>query len=259
MTSEERARILNALDFERRSVVYPGVVKIADAGVVRDVYDDGGACEIAYSCSSEAEVDAVIQRQAEAARNAGRDLEWKVYGHDCPPCLGERLIAAGFEAGDREQFMILPASEAAIGRLPLRPGDDIRRITNREGLRDVQRIVEEVGGEGCERQIAEFEFLLESHPSNVSVYVAYVDGECAAYGRAYFHKESQFAALYGGQTRERFRNRGLFSQIVAVRVHEALRRGVAYCCVDALPTSEPILSRRGFEIATYTQPYRLAI
>ena len=39
---------------------------------------------------------------------------------------------------------------------------------------------------------------------------------------------------------------------------KAVRRGVAYVCVDALPTSEPILAKRGFEAVTYTQPFRWA-
>jgi predicted acetyltransferase len=62
------------------------------------------------------------------------------------------------------------------------------------------------------------------------------------------------AVIYPG-TRERFRKRGLFTQLVATRIREAMSRGVAYVCVDALPTSEPILRKRGFEIVTYTQPF----
>ncbi len=99
--------------------------------------------------------------------------------------------------------------------------------------------------------------MVENHPNNMSVYITYVDGEPAACGRVYFHESSRFAALYGGNTRERFRERGLFTQLVAVRVREAVSRGIVDICVDALPTSEPIFRKCGFEIVTHTQPFCL--
>ncbi len=64
-------------------------------------------------------------------------------------------------------------------------------------------------------------------------------------------------AAYGGSTCERFRKRGLFTQVVGARIGEALNRGIANVCVDALPTSEPILKKHGFERVTYTQPFCL--
>ncbi len=182
-------------------------------------------------------------------------MEWKVYGHDRPHCLGERLAAAGFEAGEKETFMVLPASHESVGRFDA-GHSDIRRVTSKEGLRGYQVIREEVFGRSCEQEIEQYRLMLEKHPNTLSVYVAYVDGEPAACGRTYFHESSRFAALYGGNTRERFRRRGLFTQMVAVRIREALDRGVAHVCVDALPTSEPILRKRGFESVTHTQPFR---
>jgi hypothetical protein len=179
-----------------------------------------------------------------------------LYGHDRPPSLGECLLAAGFEADEREAFLVFSASEESLKRF----GDahhDIRPVTNEEGLRDYQTITEEVRGQSSAKEIEYYRFLLENHPDNMSVYVAYVDGEPAACGRTYFHPDSKFAGLYGGQTRERFRKRGLFTEVVAVRLREAFRRGIVYVSVDALPTSEPILRKRGFEFVTYTQPFHI--
>ena len=124
---------------------------------------------------------------------------------------------------------------------------------------DYQKICEEVYGKNVEKQIEQYRFMMENHPDNLSVYVAYVDEEPAACGQIYFHQDSQFAGLYGGQTRVPFRNRGLFTQLVATRIREAFNRGIVNICVDALPTSEPILSKLGFKAITYTQPYILAI
>ncbi len=256
MKAEEQRKILDLLDGERQTVIYPGVTRFSDPGIIRDVSTDEDSCEIVYSSCSKDEVDRIIEHQIQTARIAQYALEWKVYGHDLPPCLGERLMASGFVADAKEAFMVLFADKDALDRFGV-CSSDIRRVRGKDGLGDVQRIMEEVDGMRCEGQIEQYGFMLEKHPHNMSVYVAYIDDEPAAYGRIYFHAKSRFAALYGGQTREQFRNRGLYTQIVATRIREALNRGVVNICVDALPTSEPILRKYGFEVVTYTQPFCL--
>jgi len=145
METNEQMEMLCLLDSERQTVVYPGVTRFADEGVVRDVSAGGKMGEIVYSSCAEAEVDRVIDHQVRAARNAGYEPEWKVFGHDQPPCLGERLTAAGFEAGDKELFMVLRAGADALARFDLYPCD-IRRVTDEEGLKDYRTIREEVSG-----------------------------------------------------------------------------------------------------------------
>jgi hypothetical protein len=259
MTIEEKQGILSLLDIERKTVLFPGMTRFSEQGIIRDIGEDGTSGEIVYSASSEEDVDDRIRQQIQLARTMGHTLEWKLYGHDQPSCLGERLTAAGFEADDREAFLVLRVTPEALARF----GDihaDIRPVTAKDdfkGLADVQRIAEEVHGESRAAYIEHHRFMLEHYPDYMSLYVAYVEDEPAACGRTYFHPESRFAGMYGGQTREKFRKRGLFTQIVATRVREALRRGVTFVTVDALPTSEPILVKRGFTWVTYTQPYHL--
>lgn len=256
MRATEKQAILRLLDFERQHVLYPGVIRSSYRRLVRDLSHDATRGEIGYCSCSEEEVDQVIAGEIEAARAGGYELEWKLYGHDQPPSLAERLEAAGFVPGDREAFLALSANAATLaGFGPL--DSDIRRVISAQGLADYRLIREEISGRDCSSEIGRYALMLEDHPENMSVYVAYVEGEPAACGRVYFHPASQFAALYGGQTRERFRRRGLFREVVAARVREAIDRGVAYVCVDALPTSELILSRYGFEALTYTQPFVL--
>ena len=254
MTPKHQREIFDALDFERQTILYPGVTRFSDKGVLRDVAADGKSAEIVYTSCAADEIAQVIDQQIQIARNSAYELEWKVYGHDQPPGLEEHLAAAGFEAGAKEAFLIFQAAPESLERFsPCQ--SEIRRVTTRDGLNDYQTIVEEVRGKGCQQAIEQYVFLLENHPKNISVYVAYADGEPAACGRVYFHKDSRFAALYGGSTRERFRKRGLFTEIVAVRLREAFHRGIEMICVDALPTSEPILRKRGFERVTDTQPW----
>ena len=257
MRADEQQKLLDLLDRERQTIIMPNVTRFAEAGVIRDVSVDGRNAEVVYASCSEAQIDQAIQQQMQMARNAGYELEWKLYGHDRPQSLGERLAAAGFQAGDREAFMALVASSEALQGFGPRSGD-IRRVTNRQDLRDYQTVQEKVYGINCDAKIKQYGQMLADHPNNLSMYVAYVDGEPAACGRTYFHADSRFAGLYGGQTRAQFRKRGLFTQLVAVRIQEALNRGVINICVDALPTSEPILRKHGFESLTYTQPFTFA-
>lgn len=254
MEPKHQVKILSALDFERQTILYPGVTRFSDKGALRDVAADGKSAEIVYTSCTPEEIAQVIDHQIQIARNAAYELEWKVYGHDQPPCLGEYLAAAGFEAGAKEAFLVFQAAPESLEHFGSGQSE-IRRITSRDGLKDYGTIVEEVRGKDCRQEIAQYAFLLENHPQNLSVYVAYADGEPAACGRVYFHRHSRFAALYGGNTRERFRKRGLFTEIVAMRLQEAFHRGIEMICVDALPTSEPILRKRGFESVTDTQPW----
>ena len=261
MTPAERTHILSLLDSERQTVVYPGVLRFTEGALVRDVSLDGKICEVIYARATEEDVDRMVKREVRAARRAPYELEWKLYGHDQPHCLAERLVAAGFEAGDREAFMVLRVSNQAgnVESAGMRssPAGALRMAENARDLEDARLIMEEVQERSCEDRIAHYREMLEKHPSNMSLYIASIRGQPASCGRVYFHGQSRFAALYGGQTRPGFRHRGLFSQIVRARVGEAWSRGVDYVCVDALPTSEPILRKLGFEAITWTQPFKL--
>lgn len=257
MTSKERSELLALLDFERQSVIYPGVTRTSEDGIVRDTRDDGRSVDIVYSSCTEDEVDQVIARQVEAAKADGQDVEWKLYGHDRPACLADRLVAGGFGPEPVEQLMVLRITEQSIKAF----GEKINSVRRAgvEDLQDVQTILDEATETDRSAEVERYRSVLETQPERLSVYIGYADdGEPASCGRVYFHPDSQFAGLFGGNTRVRFRNRGLFLRVVSARLHEALNRGVPYACVDALPTSEPILRKRGFEVLTYTQPYTIS-
>jgi GNAT superfamily N-acetyltransferase len=80
---------------------------------------------------------------------------------------------------------------------------------------------------------------------NVGIYVAYVDGEPAGFGRAVFAPAA--AILLGGSVLPRFRGRGAYAALVHARWREAVERGVPRMAVSAGPMSAPILERLGFE------------
>jgi len=54
----------------------------------------------------ESTADAAIAATVDWFRPRGREFEWKLYGHDLPFDLGQRLRAAGFTAEPEETLMI---------------------------------------------------------------------------------------------------------------------------------------------------------
>jgi predicted GNAT family acetyltransferase len=181
-------------------------------------------------------------------------LEWKVYSHDAPPELAERLMSAGFEADDRESVLALPLSETSVAAFGA-PPYEVRRVHDHDGLADVAEISREIGRTDVESERHRLAAVLRDSPRDMSVHVAYVDGEPVSTGRIHFREGSHAAELAGGRTRTTHRNRGLFTALVASRLQEALDRGCTHVFVDALPTSEPILRKRGFRFVTHTQPF----
>ncbi len=254
MTLDKRREILKMLDHDRQAMVMPGSTWVVERGLIREMMNGGKVGLIAYSRCPEVELDEIIRGELEKARSAGYELEWKLYGHDLPENLAQRLTAAGLSPGEREAFMVFSATPESLSRFGP-GGGDVRRVTDEKGLQDIQLIVEEVHGRSQAERVEQWRETLEQHPESMSLFAAYMDGEPAACGRIYYSQGSRMAGLYGGQTRERFRKRGLFTGLVRARLQEALERGFLTISVDALPTSEPILRKRGFEIVTYTQPF----
>lgn len=78
------------------------------------------------------------------------------------------------------------------------------------------------------------------------------DGQPASAAWVYFPKNSQFASLWGGSTLNDFRNRGLYTALLAVRAQEARTRQVRYLTVDASEMSRPILEKFGFTMMAYS-------
>jgi hypothetical protein len=65
-------------------------------GVVRQVADAQGWNGVVWSDLDEAGADEAIAEQIRHYSALGRKFEWKLYGHDLPVDLGQRLRAAGF-------------------------------------------------------------------------------------------------------------------------------------------------------------------
>ncbi len=247
----DKSELLALYDTQLRiEIEYPGSRKEAFPHLVRFIRPAPGMNTISYSRLDEHDLDAVIQEQIAYLAPMNQPFSWHVCDHDLPLCLKERLLAHGFALDDDpDAVMVLDtpnASPALLAPVTL----DIRRITQRDQLDEVANIEAAIWG-------GDFGWLkqrLGEHleiPDYVSVYMAYVDGRPACSGWVYFHPRSQFAGLFGGATLPVFRQRGLYTAVLAVRVQEAMRRGYRFLATGASPMSQPILAHNHFRLLTH--------
>ena len=239
---------------QRIEVEYPDTRKETTPTVVRQIPTSGnreGA--IIYSQLSEENADEIIRRQIAYFEGMGQNFEWKLYDFDQPLDLKDRLAAHGFIIEEAEAIMVLDLAEAPAMLLqPTR--HDVRRIENPDKLADVLTVESKVWEEDYTWLIQYLGEALSKHPDQMSVYVAYVDGQPASAAWAYFPHHSRFASLWGGSTISDYRKQGLYTALLAVRLQEAAARQVGYLTVDASPMSQPILEKFGFERIAYSYP-----
>ena len=215
---------------QRRAIEFPGMAREETPGIVRYVRPLPGMSFVLYSDLDEATADATIDEQIAYFRANDLKFEWKVYGHDRPADLAQRLVARGFEAEPADDIMVLDVANAPAALLA-EPAADVRRLTDPAQLADVQAVLEAVWGE-------DFSWVHDrlgqamNIPGYLSVYVAYVGETPACAGWTYFY-EGQFAGLWGGSTLAAYRGQGLYTALLAARVREARARGVP------APTSSP--------------------
>jgi hypothetical protein len=231
---------------QRIEIEFPGVRKEVQPHVVRFVRAMPGMNFVLYSALDEPNVDRVIEEQIAYYTQMDQPFEWKVFDHDRPPDLRQRLVSRGFEAEEPDAVMVLDLQQ--VPPTLLEPVVvDIRPILERAQLDDVVTVEEQVWG-------GEFSWIgerLGDHlhvPGYLSVYVAYVGDRPASSGWIYFHGNGLFADLWGGSTVPEFRHRGLYSAILAIRVQQAIQRGYRFLTIDAGPMSRPIVAKHGFRL-----------
>jgi hypothetical protein len=248
-----RVEILRRLDSERRSLAREDEVLDLLPEVTRSRATDGSHHSLIWSCLSHENAAGIIQREIDAHRAMGVGFEWKLYGHDLPSDLLQRLERAGFHIGACEAVLVFDLQKI----------DDLKNATDNhsvvrvdqiEQLADYRRVAEEVFGKDYTFTTTQLADAIRRGLVQHRGYVAYVEGEPASIGRLYTHPDSGFGGLYGGGTRPQFRRKGLYRAVVAARARDAAALGAKYLMVDALPTSRPILKRMGFEWVTDTWP-----
>jgi GNAT superfamily N-acetyltransferase len=250
-----RPGVLAAFDeqMRRRPVAGPGVRVEAEERLTRTVGTDGSWAAVVWSDLTEADADEAIA--AEVARATG-SLEWKLYSHDAPADLPDRLEAAGFRPEPVETLLV-----AEIGDLdlPLAGPDGLRveTVEDATGVGTMLRVHDAVFGPGTTHPsvIDGVRTALTLRPRPIEAVVAWAGEDAVSAGRVEFHEGTEFASLWGGGTLPEWRGRGVFRALVGHRALLARDRGFRYLQVDAMPTSRPILERMGFHPLAETTPW----
>ena len=221
---------------------------------IRVLDSEGAWATVVWSDLDETSADAAIAEQIRRFAPLGRDFEWKLYAHDRPANLADRLLAAGFRAGPEEALLVADAAELPA-EVTLPEGVRLVEVTDAAGVRLVVQAHDAAFGElhpSLERRLLA---QLAEGPDAMAAVVAMADEIPICAGRIELHRGTQFASLWGGGTAPAWRGRGVYRALVAHRARLAIERGYRYLQVDALPASAPILARLGFVRLGTTVPY----
>lgn len=246
--------LLRQYDLEERIAVQPNDMRREETSyVIRHVplapktgFRDGF---ISYSRLDEDTVEPAIDEQIRFFDALGVGFEWKVYSHDTPPDLRQRLAARGFEVEDAEAIMALVLSEAPP-QLLAPVSHDVRLLNDPDQLDDYLAVQRGVWQKDLAGQAGHLRDSMIMYPEPLAVYVAYDQGKPVASARLFYDGRSPFASLWGGSTLASHRKQGFYTALLAVRVQEAIRRGARYLTIDASPMSRPIVARFGFKHLT---------
>ncbi|MER6488505.1 MULTISPECIES: GNAT family N-acetyltransferase [Streptomyces] len=225
-------------------------------GVVRQSVPGLGWNGVLWSDLDEETADAQIAAQVRFfAEHGCPDFEWKLYRHDRPADLGDRLRAAGFVPEPPETLMV--GRVADLAQLPVEPpeGISLRVVTDEAGVDLMMRV--HAGAFGTERPRIREALLsrLRDEPETIAAVVAMAGDIPVSAARMEMRPGTAFAGLWGGGTLPQWRGRGIYRLLVAHRARIAAELGIPYLQVDASEDSRPILERLGFGVMGVTVPY----
>lgn len=250
-TIMDRAALLALLDEERCSLCQDGQVLERLPEVSRLAAADGSYYVVIASHLG-TNADAVIAAEVEHHSRLASEFEWKVFAHDMPPDLLERLRVHGFDIGLREAVLVLDLTHPPEW-ITEPPAHRVVRADSLELVDVYRRVAEAASGEDF-GLTAELAAALNAGSSHHRGYITHDGDVPAAVGRLHTHPQSRFGGLYGGATLPGHRGRGLYRANLAARGQDAMALGARYLMVDALPTSRPTLERLGFRWLTDSWP-----
>ena len=251
----DNADLLTIFERDQRiDVQIPGVIRETTGRVIRHRSPHERHGFIAYSALDETCADAEIDAQVAFFAALGVPFEWKVYDHDRPADLRQRLAARGFVIEDPEALLVLDMEEAPDFYESMVVPDAVVRVTAPAGVEEIRRMEEEVWQTPHDWLRERLVRDLEATPDLISIFAVPSEGRTVSAAWIYYHPPSQFASLWGGSTLPAYRGRGYYTALLVARAREARRRGYRFLTVDASPMSRPILEKRGFQFLGYSTP-----
>ena len=233
----------------------PGAIVEASPGVLRWLAPGTQTSCITWSGLDDDSADAVIAAQVRYFAARGTPVEWKLYDYDRPADLAQRLQAAGFVADDQE-LMLAADATAITSEVRLPDGVRLELVSDEAGVESMMAVHHLAYPEHPSAELGErLAGQLRAAPELVQMVVAMAGDEPVGAARVEFAQGTDFAGLWGGATVPAWRGRGIFRALVGYRAGLAAARGYRYLHVDALPASQPILRRLGFQPVAVTTPY----
>lgn len=208
---------------------------------------------VSHTCLDDGNADEQIAEQVAFFTSIRQDFEWKYYDYDTPPDLLKRLERYGFLIEEQESIMVLEVELAPASLLQTHP-PGVVRVTNMDQVSDVIAVEEQVWGSDHAWIQPFMREYLEMYPDRLSAYVVYMDGKPVSCAWTRYHPGLQFAGLWGGATLAEYRQRGLYTALLAARLQEALQRDIHFLTVDASVMSRPILEKIGFRLIALSHP-----
>jgi hypothetical protein len=244
------------LDHERRTLAQDAETIDRLPSLTRLRATDGSYHEIAWSALRDDDADDAIAAEIEHHERLGVPFEWKLYAHDPPADLLDRLRRHAFDVGPMEAVLVLDLRHPHDWIRDAANAHLVKRVTSPEQVETYRRLAEAAFGDGDDHApiAASLNHALRAGSTQQHAYIAYAADLPVSVGRMYTHPDSAFAGLYGGATLATHRGQGFYRAVVAARALDALAAGARYLRVDALPTSRPTLHRLGFHWLTDTWP-----
>jgi GNAT superfamily N-acetyltransferase len=233
----------------------PGLTYEQRGSVLRVVGQHRGFIDTARNVGAQGgALDSLISEQRDFFAQRGEAVEWKTRGHDEPPDLPARLLAAGFVPEDRETVVIGVAEQMAVE--PMLPdGVTLRQVHEPSDFAAIAAMESEVWADDFSWVAQDLQARVQTAPREIVVLVAEVEGRVIAAAWLVFKPGTDFAGLRGGSTLRAWRGRGIYRALIARRAQLACASGVRYLQVDASNDSKPILLKLGFQAITTTTPY----
>jgi hypothetical protein len=234
----------------------PGLTYEQQGSVLRVVGQHRGFIDTAMDVGVQGEaLDSLISEQRDFFARRGEAVEWKTWGHDEPPDLPVRLLAAGFVPEEQETVVIGLAAQMAVE--PMLPDDvTLREVHEPDDFARIAAMESEVWDDDFSWMAQDLQSRVQASPHETVVLVAEADEQVILRpGWCSNPAPSSPACGEAPQCGRAWRGRGIYRALIARRAQLACARGVRYLQVDASDESKPILLKLGFRAVTTTTPY----
>jgi hypothetical protein len=256
------AALLAAYDDQLRTdAETPGAIAQTRLGPVRLVTFAGGRGFVTYRDLGDLDAGGIADLVGQALEHYGRDpqiaeVEWKTRGHDRAPGLHKALSAHGFASGEPESIMIGEARLLDVP-VPLPGGVRLRRVTAEPDVRAMCAMQGEVFGDPAfvtDRMATDF-LRRMAGGDELQLWIAEAAGQIVTAGSLSPVPGTEFAGIWGGATRPKWRGQGIYRALTAARARAALALGKRFVNSDSTEYSRPILERSGLVKVSTTTPY----